>query len=110
MSIETMTNVTPVTVTRPTVSADAAQTITHAIVYQGRCRLQPLSAAEIKDQGRELGTITARAYFAGIVDMRSDDLLPVTESGDEYQVRGVRDVDLLARLTIVELGRETGAS
>jgi hypothetical protein len=110
MSIASMTRVTPITIRRPTVSANAAQTITYTTVFRGWCRLQPLSAAEQARQSRDLGSIVAKAYMDGVVDVRSDDLLTVAKSGDKYQVKGARDIDLLGRLTTVELGRETGAA
>lgn len=108
MSIASMTRVTPCRITRPTVSSDSSQTRSYTTVFRGWCRIQPLSAAEIERQGREMGIVVAIAYFEGVVDARSDDTLTLSQGGETYQIRGVRDIDKLGRLTTMELGRETG--
>lgn len=64
------------------------------------CRIQPLSAAEIARYATVEVEVTHRIYFSGVVDVLAADRL--TYGTRTFEVKGVRDIDELARLTTVE--------
>lgn len=104
MSIQTMTDETSAVVTRqgaPSLTT-GARTIT--TVWSGRVRLQPLSGAEQAKYSRDTEVVNAKAYIAGSTPILSGDTLSVGSTA--YIVRAVRDINLLGRLTTLELERQ----
>lgn len=104
MSIETITDVSTAVVTRQGAPSGAAQTRAITTVGTYRLRLQPLSGDEAQQYGRDTEVVDAKAYIAGRPAIQSGDTLSVGSTA--YIVRAVRDVNLLGRLTTLELERQ----
>lgn len=100
VSVATLSNKT-ITVTRVTVSSDAAQTETTSTVYTGKARVQPLSGQEINLYSRDTASVTAKAYVSGTPDILPGDIL--TADTTTYFVHAVRDIDHLGSFTTIEM-------
>lgn len=103
MSVASLSN-KAIRVTRLGAPSGAAQTRAITVIYNGKARVQPLNGRQRAELGRDLETVTTRAYIAGNVPIDTGDIMHADD--DEYLVRAVVDVDLLGRYTTLYCERQ----
>ena len=103
MSVAALAN-TACRVVRLGAPSGASGARSESIVWSGVARIQPLSASARAGLGRDLETVTTKAYIDGTTPIAEGDRLYA--KGDLYHVRGEIDVDLLGRLTTLYLERK----